>query len=206
MYKKVRAYSPFIRRGIQKLLIDNHSMLNKNLLFIHIPKAAGTSVSKAFQMKDPGHFSIADYKSFENKFKFSFVRDPWDRIASTYFYAQRHSKKYPYSSVSFINKYSSFDHFVNSWVSEENIKNHYFFRSSTDYLFIRGKNMMNFTGRFENLAADFSILSKQLDMNLHLPHENMSSVQDYKKLYTAHTRSIISSVYQDDIENFKYKF
>ncbi|MFP4354891.1 MAG: sulfotransferase family 2 domain-containing protein [Phycisphaerae bacterium] len=60
-------------------------------IFVHIPKAAGVSVCQTlFGNLAGGHdtiekyqkvFSWSDYKRY---FKFTFVRNPWDRLASAY--------------------------------------------------------------------------------------------------------------------------
>ena len=63
-------------------------------IFIHIPKAAGTSVLAALGKKsEKGRdhvswqtYKKADSKKFNNYFKFSFVRNPYDRAFSAYHY------------------------------------------------------------------------------------------------------------------------
>ena len=78
---------------------------NKSL-FIHVPKAAGTSMNKILKKADwselpedcAGHETIKDYYCYTKKdlhnrlygidldsyFKWAFVRNPWDRIVSAY--------------------------------------------------------------------------------------------------------------------------
>lgn len=64
---------------------------NLKCIFVHIPKTAGISISRSiFGNLGGGHTKIRDYelifsaKDFNNYFKFTFVRNPWDRIFSAY--------------------------------------------------------------------------------------------------------------------------
>lgn len=66
------------------------------LVFIHIPKNAGTAITRnekiKFQME--GHHKWFDHKNllgkqkWEEYFKFSVVRNPWDRVLSNYKYSR----------------------------------------------------------------------------------------------------------------------
>src|SRR5699024_3171220 len=60
--------------------------------FVHVPKAAVTSISNALYVRSFGHFSAAEIRldfprAFGNIFVFSIVRNPWDRIVSAYRFA-----------------------------------------------------------------------------------------------------------------------
>lgn len=69
---------------------------DKRYLFLHVPKTAGTSMQKvmvaagatkiykhcwAYKAKDE---IDAEIKTFDDLFKFAFVRNPFDRVASWY--------------------------------------------------------------------------------------------------------------------------
>ena len=76
--------------------------LNKErkIIFIHIPKNAGTSIHNVAvgifprgRHHAPGHMKWYSYKNkfpnaWKNYFKFAIVRNPWDRMVSAYEYAR----------------------------------------------------------------------------------------------------------------------
>lgn len=75
---------------------------NKKVIFIHIPKAAGISLYKSIFNKDSfGHQTIRYYecfmssKEFNRCYKFSFVRNPYDRIHSAFHYLKAGGRKRP---------------------------------------------------------------------------------------------------------------
>jgi hypothetical protein len=62
------------------------------LVFIHIPKNGGTSITEYFNMADKGHHNINYYnKKYKNIIgdyqSFAVIRNPWDRVVSNYNYA-----------------------------------------------------------------------------------------------------------------------
>jgi hypothetical protein len=70
-----------------------HSMKNSNdVIFVHIPRTAGTSIATALgsYKKQHQHFfarkHIALRPDWGTCFKFSFVRNPWDRVVSLFTY------------------------------------------------------------------------------------------------------------------------
>lgn len=72
-----------------------------NAIFVHIPKTAGTSVlaglaaDKVFDTHAPAQVYRAVYGEFcRSAFKFAFVRNPWDRFASS-FHFMRDGTRWP---------------------------------------------------------------------------------------------------------------
>lgn len=60
-------------------------------IFIHVPKAAGTSIARALFDEKSKHLALNRYWAFNAAatkayFKFAFVRNPWDRFQSAFHY------------------------------------------------------------------------------------------------------------------------
>lgn len=182
-------------------------------IFIHIPKAAGTSIAVALYGEDPWHYDIRYYRDhFKVKFdkytKFAFIRNPFDRLFSSYRYSFIQHKRHSTTSVAFVTKYNTFEDFVLNWVSVENIKNHYFFKPQVDYLCDEnGRLIIDFVGRFETLYEDYKIISNILSSSKELIKSNSSGEElIYKNFYSCNMIEIVNSVYYDDLELFNYKF
>ena len=63
------------------------------VIFIHIPKNAGTSVLEALGIQEFGHRKWFEYQydypnEWETYLKFAIVRNPFDRFVSNYEYAK----------------------------------------------------------------------------------------------------------------------
>lgn len=186
-------------------------------IFVHIPKSAGTSVCKAIFGYQIGHRTYADYvmnspANLDHYFKFSFVRNPWDRVLSAYLYLRDHSDSSTPEddewAESNLRSYCDFNEFVQEWVNNENIlqKVHFI----PQYKFISDENgviKMDFVGRFEDLTNDFKYITSiigQTERNL--PSTNVTSHQHYSHFYNDESIEIIRNVYSKDITTFNYVF
>lgn len=180
-------------------------------IFIHIPKTAGTSVSQAIYKEQPKHHPITTYVELDNKkfdkyFKFAFVRNPWDRLYSTFNYAKKISHPVYKGPLSDIAIFDSFEQFVWEWCTEENINSHYFLKPQFDYLTVDGENLaVDFVGYFENLESDFNKVVDKLGIETVLPTINKSTtISDRKNAYNNEMRKRVAELYEKDLKNFDY--
>ena len=185
-------------------------------IFVHIPKCAGTSLRESLQMPQGGHATLIDYQlrlppeDFEKAFKFTFVRNPWDRLASAFFFLKnrdlKSNRKWAEKNLS---AYGDFDSFVRQWVTTENIWSYSHFRPQF-YFVSTGERRpaMDFVGFYENLETDFSLLCERMKISTSLREENRNSqrTRDYRENYTDETRRIVAEVYAEDIRLFGYDF
>jgi hypothetical protein len=187
-------------------------------IFVHIPKTAGISVSQAlFGNYSGGHRDIRWYQghyrpaTFRRYFKFSFVRNPWDRLYSAYRFLQQggfHEADATWFREN-IGRFASFSEFVAGWLSEENVRyGSIHFRPQVDFLRDReGRLGVDFLGRYESLARDFEVIKREIGSNATLPHLNATPSRDHHlDQYTRETAAVVERVYQADIEAFGYTF
>lgn len=183
-------------------------------IFIHVPKTAGTSIAMALFGEGSRHvpyfeFERANAKKFRRFFKFAFVRNPWDRLVSTYSFLRRGGMGGQDARWSERNmpQYPDFGSFVRGWLNEQNIWSWvHFFPQSHFVMSADGVVMVDFIGRYERIDQDFEYVARRLGLEVQLPVMNKSNHLDFKSCYDDETREIVRRVYARDIEAFGYQF
>lgn len=137
--------------------------------------------------------------TFEQYFKFTFVRNPWDWLVSLYFYTIQTPKHVSYRQFK---KMGNFEACV-EWMTTQGT----FFQK--DYICDQNDRLLvDFVGKFENLTADF----QKIATTLNLPHtlaDHFNASQrgrNYRDYYTTKMRQQVAKAYQADIELFEYQF
>lgn len=187
-------------------------------IFVHVPKCAGISVTKSlFGNLGGGHLSLADYqllfdlKDFSTFFKFTFVRNPWDRLVSAFCFLKNggFDKADARWAKNNLSRYDDFNTFVREWVNGENIykKNHFFPQFSFIYDPDR-QTRIDYIGKVENLTQDFTYVKNKLGISAELALLNQTGRKDrdYRKYYTTESIEIVANTYAEDIKLFSYKF
>jgi hypothetical protein len=179
----------------------DYSDYKNRALFVHIPKTAGASMSAAPFILKHGSQEIAPNSEFIKslKFRFSFVRNPYDRFASVVL------------NLGFATP-ETFDDFVTKTFKKEykkRIKENDFewqpLWSMSKYLIFDGKLEVDFVGRFELLQEGWNKVCTLIGDDFKLPHHNKGKYDSYDKFYTPETRGIVGLAYADDFVNFKYQ-
>jgi hypothetical protein len=185
-------------------------------IFVHIPKCAGTSVSKAlFGNFSGGHLTFDEYLNhFEpgciaSYFKFTFVRNPWDRVVSCYHYLKdggsREGDRLWFSTE--LAPLKDFEQFVKRWLNKENIWTKQAFTPQYHYIVERrNKAQVDFVGYLENLEEDFEHIRTRMGLDCHLQHVNKSKHHDYRDYYNEETKAIVAEAYETDIKLLGYNF
>ena len=189
---------------------------DKKAIFVHIPKCAGVSVNRAlFGNLAGGHTTLEEYlhifePNFVNSyFKFTIVRNPWDRAVSAYFFLKKggFNEKDRNWFDKELGSFLSFDDFVKSWLNKENIWKLDHFRPQYHYMVDkREKVPLDFVGFLENLDADFSYIAKKIGIRAFLPCSNKSEHINYQDYYNDETKRIVGEVYSEDIKMLGYNF
>lgn len=192
--------------------------LESKCLFVHIPKTGGLSVNNAlFGRNTGGHLTMDKYQmifdqfELKNLFKFTIVRNPWDRLFSAYSYLKDggttdHDKVWSHRNLS---KFRDFEEFVLNWVNTKNVISWIHFVPQYRFIMtpITHKFQVDFIGKFESLDDDFQTVCKQIGRSeIKLPHLNQSNTNDYRSQYNQKMRDVVAKVYIRDIQFFGYAF
>lgn len=183
-------------------------MLNKEkkFVFVHINRTAGTSIGRNLQGNyKVNHATIFRYMEkhdLNNYFKFSFVRNPFDKMVSEYFCHMK-VKDLPYIIN---NPNLSFKEFI-----IRRFKSH--LRFASDQINWIGKKengeyklYVDFIGRYENLKDDFKKVCDKINIKYNLEHVNLVKRDNYRKYYNDETRQLVEILFEEDIRYFNYEF
>lgn len=185
-------------------------------IFIHIPKCAGVSVNHTlFGNLAGGHRTFTEYlsifeaESITNYFKFTIVRNPWDRLVSAYFFLKKGG--FNERDKAWFDKelghYDSFEQFVREWLTKENIWRCEHFRPQKHYIFDKYQKVsIDFVGFFENLDEDFDYIADKIGIADRLPKKNAGKHESYQDYYSKETMEIVSKIYEEDIKMLGYNF
>ena len=202
-----------------------------NVVFVRPTKIAGTSIERAldlrqykalegirknFPQKGMVNFGHVDYSELvrvglvskeydESAYKFSFVRNPYDRAVSMCFYTRRRRLADPVGG----GDPSSFLTFCRTYLGrgfEPIGLYHYVGNSTYGPMSSWMKNVkMDFIGRFENIDADFAKLARRIGMKgTKLPKIRQSRHGPFDSYYCEETRDIVNKAFGEDFERFNY--
>ncbi|MBX2884179.1 MAG: sulfotransferase family protein [Granulosicoccus sp.] len=192
------------------------------IVFIHIPKAAGTSVCDSLYHGRVGHFTLAEMRQHQSGKSanthstdqsdidglptFSVVRDPLARLYSSYCYARDGggSKGSINPDPAYQSKaFRSFSAFLSEWLIEQEL-------TSLDrvfwpqYRFVEDtRGTVDFIGKVEDMAHVQQWLRSTVSETLEIPHLNCARTQDTQPVHES-DRSIVKELYREDYEAFDY--
>jgi hypothetical protein len=136
--------------------------------------------------------------SHKNRFKFCFIRNPWDRLVSCYSNKVLRKKLYP---ECWEKDFKYFIHYLTKQhlpTSDGHIR-----LQSTSFPI----NDIDYIGKFENFKEDFNyIINFKLKLNKDLVRLNPSKRDYYVDYYSNQTRKIVAELYKSDIELGNYIF
>ena len=199
-------------------------MTDYQVIFVHIPRTAGRSISAALGLDfAKEHRTIKDYIKeltepvVRNVFKFTVVRNPWERAVScwAYFHVCTHSKYINHSAVSF-----------NAWVANggEGLLDELHYCKND-----KGEVLINSFLKFETVERDFLPIAQKFNVSTVLPkigedkQEQIEKIkvqgiyvdgrppvtltENYKDMYESQkTIDIVGSMNEKLIADFGYTF
>ncbi len=134
---------------------------------------------------------------WKNYFKFAFVRNPFDIVVSRYHWNL--GKK---------NKPTSIDGF-NKWIKNYFLNGEYKEDEQWRYIYINGKNELDFIGRYENLKADFNFICDKINISppeLGLQKSGYRDKKHYSKYYNQESIELVNKYFKKDLTLFNYNF
>ena len=183
---------------------------NGPFIFIHINKTAGTSIGEAIGLPVKDHLTAKEViarvgeQEWNRAFKFTLVRNPWDKAVSLYEYRRKKNRTEIASrGISF-----------SDWVAVTYGENKDFFyynvrafQPQVEWLKdSKGKITVDFIGKFESINEDFNHIMRTIGVDAVLPHRNASKRDTYHSYYNDETRKTVARWFHEDIEAFGYKF
>ncbi len=173
-------------------------------IFVHIPRTGGTSIEHAFGVYHDKPSPALVYKKhhtpqecmdelgaevWNNYFKFTFIRDPWERMVSWWAYKTQLFAN-PEKVVTLEDVLALGEH-------SHVFGGHDIWLKGCEYDFI---------GRHETLDEDFREVCRLLEVRLELPWELRTTHGRYCQYYTEETRAWVERREADFIAQFCYEF
>ena len=206
-------------------------MINHKYKYIYtkVAKAGSTSIQKMLKetsdekdLTHLGHWHLADDIDEDTKdyFKFTFVRNPWDRAVSYYHYKKKKEKQN--NKISYFTKFT-FEQFLlepHRFIKEYNwakdsphleklIKEVHWYDNQIDWLVNdKGVPLVDYVGKLENLDKEFPIICDRLGIpNVKIMHKNKSNHDVYTKCYTSNEMiEAVEKLWGKDVKLYNYKF
>ncbi|MBR9910204.1 MAG: sulfotransferase family protein [Gammaproteobacteria bacterium] len=206
------------------------------LIFIHIPKCAGSSIGsfysegKKFNWEEPDyeylygwcpkrqiHLQHATAKQlldtdlitediWNSYHKFTIIRNPWDRSYSDYMWIMK-DRNIRGSFKEYITKSGSFTEPLQNKHSKNYRGDHLIPQS--DFFATEGKYAVDYVFRFENLLESIKTINSciQLEKDFSI-HEkrNKKRLGHYSLFYTNSKKRLVNRFFGVDIEKFGYQF
>lgn len=202
-------------------MIISHS---KQFIFLKSPKTASTSTERLLETvcngediigwrgpppkpEDTEYYNHMNLNQLKEKvaeddwntyYKFGNVRNPWDRVVSSYFFRKDVLSKNPHNPT--------------DWEDGESFEQFVLTRKLPGKLsvFFDGFTEMDFLIRFENIEEDIQTVSDTLNLNLNidlLPHTHEGvREKDYKPYYNTETKDFVAQYYAEEIAYLGYTF
>ena len=188
----------------------------KKIIFLHVPKTGGTTIKRIFDISlfhdsnpatspSPQHFTCnmleerIGHQKYSDYYKFAFVRNPWSRILSSYFWRQTLPKERPVLP---------FEDFIGN-VAQIVAKKNYYSQEFGDHFIPQTEftSDVNDIFKFEDFEASIATIAAKTGIVINkIPPKKAKHYDDYTKFYNKETRQIIAKIYKTEISKFGYSF
>ena len=191
----------------------------KEIIFIHIPKTAGTSIETMLGI-DTWHVPLSRYYAWnaeraDRAWKFAVVRNPAERLHSAYNYLHSQIGESEHIDVRWatekLAEIETFESFLDRMFNRNfraQIMRWTHFRPQADWVCRKpGEGIaLDRVFRFEKLGEGIEELRQRLDPTLVLPHLRKPRSKRVSKPLSERHQELIYRLYQKDYEVFDYSF
>lgn len=211
--------------------IVKKACLANKIVFIHIPKNAGTSIKKALRLnKSPCHLFASEIKhaigpkEFGKNARVCVIRNPWDRLVSIYCQQRTRRKTLFFKGIKgsgglvpgFEDGVPTFEDFIlkyfpKTWWQGRSLSQTKYIQHSN-----KDKIIVNKILRYEKLDEEWEKLSKELCLNvssLNRINKSKDKKNNYREFYKTSKKGFnhklidkASELVEIDAKNFGYKF
>ncbi len=181
-------------RAYSKLNIKDKGYGKQQIFADHLP---------AHQMRE-----ILTSDVWNSIFTFTIVRNPWDRLLSSYYYRKNRVKNLP-EDMDFKKYVFELYHFMNHKNSPLFLYHGYYYSAAEYILDEKEDKIINFIGKYENREEDIRYIGEKLNIpkfgSLHI--QKAREIQEpYSKFYDDEMAQMVGKLYEKDIKLFDYKF
>jgi Sulfotransferase family len=204
--------------------------LKYRCIFVHIPRTGGTSVEEVIWPGDRTEAELwmgfvepmrnryqtgglqhllahqirteVGTETFNACFRFTIVRNPWDKAISQYTFMRRRPDLRALVGL-------AEDAPLEVYLERIALVQHIQWMPQVPFIQDQaGNQLVDFIARFETLEADMRLVFARIGIDCpHLPHRNGSPREnDYRHYFDASTRETVALMYAADIKRFKYTF
>jgi chondroitin 4-sulfotransferase 11 len=187
-------------------------------VYVRVPKVANTSIRHSFGdgRERRAYFAFLRFR-YPEYLIFSFVRNPWSRLVSTYQHKILEEKVtdghyrdgvhrgfvkrgFPFRAGMPFEEFADFVCALPDSQTEKHLK------SQCHFLVHRGLLVPGFIGRFETIARDWAELCGRLGAQIKLVRYNRTHGAPYPTYYTTRLVDLVGDRYHNDVVRFGYRF
>lgn len=198
----------------------------KKIVYLEMPKVANCSI-KASMLKEKfeDDYSVQNEslkytvhkltKRYDNYYKFTFVRNPFERVVSCYeskYHKDRRmvgkivkELEYEYYLFGYIRKDRGFSNFLCRIALIPNAYKDHHFKPQYNIVYDKhGRKRVDYIGKYENLGQEYQKISQKFDLD-DLAVYNKTDRKDYMDYYNMFTVYLAYFIYRKDIKYFGYE-
>ena len=156
--------------------------------------------------------SINKIDFYNSMFKFTFVRNPFDWLLSTYYYILKNNLHPENENVSKMKLYDFLYYYVNDLKYTNKYKELGHNKITSLYEYITDNNdelIVDYIGKYENIDSDMQSISEKIGVKYsYIPNLNVntSKDKDYRKYYDVYSIDFVKKYFEKDLDYFNYTF